>query len=310
MIEKFIADCAHLLTPVGLLALANVILIDIVMSGDNAIVIGLATRDLPAKDRQRVILSGVGLATILRIVFACAAVFLMKTIGLKFAGGILLLYVVWKFYKELRAEKDPREGASARPAKSLVGAIGLIVIADVSMSLDNVLAVAGAARESLLVLGIGLVISILLMALAAGYIARKMERFPQIQWLGLLIVLFVAIEMLLAGGRELEAHLFHVNILPVASLVLGLVGFQLHAKYVKPANEQRVARWFAANWRVIFLGNLMLLVSLCFFGDTIKAFLFKYPALLYFLLAIMLGVAIEILATFRAERKGGSGIGG
>jgi YjbE family integral membrane protein len=304
MIEKMIADIAHLLTPAGLLALVNVILIDIVMSGDNAIVIGLATRDLPEKDRRRVIMIGVALATILRIIFACTAVFLMKTIGLKFAGGILLLYVVWKFYKELRTEKNQEaEAGVVRTLKSLWGAVWLIVLADVSMSLDNVLAVAGASRESLLVLGIGLVVSILLMALASGYIARKMARFPQIQWLGLLIVLFVAIEMLLAGGRELETHLFHVNILPVASLILGIVGFQLHAKYVKPNSDRRIARWFAANWRGVFLGNLFLFLALCFLGDKIKRFLFNYPALLYFLLAVVLGLVIEILATFRSDRK-------
>ena len=303
MIEQLIADVAHLLTPAGLLAVLNVLLIDIVMSGDNAIVIGMATRDLPEKDRRRVIFIGILLATILRIGFACTTVFLLKTIGLKFAGGILLLYVVWKFYKELRSEKEKGEGAAARPLKSLAGAVWLIVLADVSMSLDNVLAVAGAARESLLVLGIGLVVSILLMALASGYIARKLERFPQIQWLGLFIILFVAIEMMLAGSMELDQNLFHVNILPFASLVLGILAFQLHAKYVKPASDQRIAQWFAANWRGVFLGNILLLFSLCFVGDKIKAFLFKYPALLYFILAILLGLVIEILATFRAARK-------
>jgi YjbE family integral membrane protein len=301
--EQIISEISHLATPVGFFALINVILIDIVMSGDNAIVIGLATKDLHGKQRKYAITLGILMATVMRILFASIAVLMLKTIGIKFAGGLLLLYVVWKFYKELRTEKEQDEGIHEKKAKSMVGAIWLIVLADVSMSLDNVLAVAGAAKESLLILAIGLIFSIALMAVAANYIAGKMERYPQIQWLGMLIILFVAIEMLLSGSHELKDHLLHVNILPAASIILGIIGFGLHARYVKPASVEKISAWVAANWRGIFIANLLLLFSLCFLGGQIKEFLFQHPAALYFILVILLFVLIEIVATFRAGKK-------
>jgi YjbE family integral membrane protein len=303
MIEKIISEISLLITPAGFFALVNVILIDIVMSGDNAIVIGLAVKDLQGKKRKQTIALGIFMATMMRIVFASFAVFLLKIIGLKFAGGLLLLYVVWKFYKELRTEKEATGDVhSSKKATTMIGAIWLIVVADFSMSLDNVLAVAGAAKESYLILGIGLVFSIALMAVAANYIAHKMEEYPQIQWLGLFIILFVAIEMLLSGSKELNEQVFHVNILPVASIILGTLGFFLHAKYVKPASDEKIATWFAANWRGIFMANLLVLLSLCFFGDKIKSFMFHHPSALYFVLAIILFTLIEIIATFRAGK--------
>jgi len=304
MIEQMLSDITHLVTPEGFFALINVILIDIVMSGDNAIVIGLATKDLHGNQRKYAIALGIFMATVMRILFASVAVLMLKIIGLKFAGGLLLLYVVWKFYKELRTAKEQRgEKIHEKKAKSIIGAIWLIVLADVSMSLDNVLAVAGAAKESLLILAIGLVFSIALMAVAANYIAGKMEKYPQIQWLGMLIVLFVAIEMLLSGSHELENHLLHVNILPAASIILGIIGFALHARYVKPASVEKISAWVAANWRGIFIANLLLLLSLCFFGDRIKTFLFQHPSALYFILVIVLFVLIEIVATFRTNNQ-------
>lgn len=305
MMEQIISEASHLITPAGFFALVNVILIDIVMSGDNAIVIGLAVKDLQGARRKQTIALGIFMATMMRILFAFFAVILLKTIGLKFAGGLLLLYVVWKFYKELRTQKEAAGEVhlSRQATTSMVGAIWLIIVADFSMSLDNVLAVAGAAKESYLILGIGLVFSIALMAIAASYIAHKMEQFPQIQWLGLLIVLFVAIEMLLTGSKELNEQVFHVNILPAASIFLGALGYFLHAKYVEPTSDEKIASWFAANWRGIFMANLLVLLSLCFFGDKIKNFMFHHPSALYFILAIVLFTLIEIIATFRAGRK-------
>ena len=305
MLEEIISEASQLITPAGFFALVNVILIDIVMSGDNAIVIGLAVKDLQGKKRKQTIVLGIFMATMMRILFAFFAVFLLKTIGLKFAGGLLLLYVVWKFYKELRTEKEAAcEAHPSKQATTMAGAIWLIMVADFSMSLDNVLAVAGASKESYLILGIGLVFSIAMMALAASYIAHKMEKYPQIQWVGLLIILFVAIEMLMAGSKELDERVFHVNILPAASMVLGAIGYLLHARYVKPTGDEKIAAWFAANWRGIFIANLLVLLSLCFFGDRIKNFMFQHPSALYFILTIVLFILIEIIATFRAGRKG------
>jgi YjbE family integral membrane protein len=304
MMELIVSEISHLITPAGFFALVNVILIDIVMSGDNAIVIGLAVKDLKGKKRKQTIVLGVMMATIMRIMFASIAVLLLKTIGLKFAGGLLLMYVVWKFYKELRSQKEADcEGTHIKKATTMVGAIWLIMVADFSMSLDNVLAVAGAAKESLLILGIGLIFSIALMALASNFIAGKMEKYPLIQWVGLLIILFVAIEMLLTGGKELDDRLLHVNILPAASIILGALGYFLHTKYVQPAEEEKIAAWFASNWRGIFMANILLLLCLCFFGDKVKDFMLHHPPALYFILAIVMFTLIEIIATFRAGRK-------
>ncbi len=301
--EQLLSNLSGIFTMTGFFALVNVILIDIVMSGDNAIVIGLATKNLHGTERRKTIVIGVVLATILRIIFACTAVMLLKIVGLKFAGGLLLLYVVWKFYKELRTEKHEKNEGSVKGAHHLISSIWIIVVADVSMSLDNVLAVAGAARENLLILGIGLAVSIILMAVASSYIAGKMDKYPLIQWIGLLIILFVAIEMLLSGSDELKDKLFHVNILPAASIVLGIIGFVLHAKYVRPASEKKMEAWFSGNWKRIAIGGLFLLLSMCFFGDKIRNFFVKHPSALYFILAIFLFLLIEITSAFRAGKK-------
>ncbi len=134
----------------------------------------------------------------LRVIFAATVVYLLRIVGIKFAGGILLLYVVWKFFRELRRDGEADAGAHAagkRPVRTLKSAIGLILLADVSMSLDNVLAVSGASQENIVVLGIGLAVSIILMAIASNLIASKLEKYPQVQWAGLLVVFFVIIEV-------------------------------------------------------------------------------------------------------------------
>lgn len=191
-------------------ALWQVLLIDLVLAGDNAVVVGLAAAGLPLGQRRKAILLGIGAATVLRIFFALITTQLLAIIGLLFAGGVLLLWVCWKMYRELReggheADADGKAGEGA-PRKTMAQAMWQIVIADVSMSLDNVLAVAGAAREHLWVLVIGLAISVVLMGAAATFIARILQQFRWIAWLGLLLILYIALKMMWDGGHEvLEA---------------------------------------------------------------------------------------------------------
>jgi YjbE family integral membrane protein len=201
-----------LFSQAALAALAQVILIDLVLAGDNAVVIGLAAAGLGREQRRRAILIGILAATALRIGFAFVAVELLAIIGLVLAGGILLLWVSWKMWREIRAsarEKENRtfdEGPAA-PAgnKSFAQAAWQIVLADVSMSLDNVLAVAGAAREHPFALLIGLGLSILLMGVAANFIARLLHKHRWIAYLGLAIIVYVALDMIWRGTWEIYA---------------------------------------------------------------------------------------------------------
>jgi len=205
----------------ALVALGQVIMIDLVLAGDNAIVIGLAAAGLPSDQRNKAILAGVIAATVLRIIFASATTYLLAVLGLLLMGGILLLWVCWKMWRELtqtvREESDALESISAQdinadgtiagsaPRKSFAQAATQIVVADVSMSLDNVLAVAGAAREHTEVLVIGLILSIGLMGLAASFIARLLQKHRWIAYVGLLIILYVAIDMIYRGALEVWA---------------------------------------------------------------------------------------------------------
>lgn len=195
-------------TPDGLAAFAQVIMIDLVLAGDNAVVIGLAAAGLPAAQRARAILVGILAATVLRIAFASVAVELLAIVGLLLAGGILLLWVCWKMWRELRngSHDDPDsvlDGAEAgAPRKSFAQAAWQIVIADISMSLDNVLAVAGAAREHPTALIFGLGLSIVLMGLAAGFIAKLLHKHRWIAYVGLAIILYVAFDMIVRGALE------------------------------------------------------------------------------------------------------------
>jgi YjbE family integral membrane protein len=182
-----------------LVALAQVVMIDVALAGDNAIVVGLAVSGLPARQKRPAILLGIGGATVIRIAMGAVALKLLAIIGLLLAGGILLLWVCWKMFRELRR---PHQAAAAGGSKSLRQAMIQIMLADVSMSLDNVLAVAGAAHDSLWVLVCGLLLSVGLMGLAAGLIARLLERYRWIAWVGLMIVLYVALNMIWHGGHE------------------------------------------------------------------------------------------------------------
>ncbi|WP_367159998.1 TerC family protein [Kozakia baliensis] len=186
-----------------IVALAQVVLIDITLAGDNAVVIGLAVRGLPARQQRTAILIGVIAAAVMRIALAFVASKLLAIIGLTLAGGLLLLWVCWKMYQELRHSKQ--EDKAPVPT-SLWKSITRIIIADISMSLDNVLAVAGASMGHPYVLVAGLAISVLLMGLAASFIARLLERYHWIAWLGLAIVAFVAVELIVKGGGEVWHH--------------------------------------------------------------------------------------------------------
>jgi YjbE family integral membrane protein len=203
-----------------LVALAQVVLVDLVLAGDNAIVVGIAVAGLPSAQRLRVMMLGIAAATLLRIVFAAFTVQLLQIIGLLLAGGLLLLWVCWKLWRELRSGRlielpgahEPREvsadeaGAvlpTAAPPKTMRQAVTQIIVADVSMSLDNVLAVAGVAREHAWVLIFGLVLSVAFMGLAAAVIARLLSRHHWIAYVGLVIIFYVALRMIYDGAVEL-----------------------------------------------------------------------------------------------------------
>lgn len=187
-------------------ALFQVLLIDLVLAGDNAIVVGLAVNGLPVEQRRRAILFGVAAATLLRIGFALVTLQLLAIVGLLLAGGVLLLWVCWRMYRELRRGDAAHADVAAAP-KSMRAAMFQIVLADLSMSLDNVLAVAGAAREHPWVLVLGLAISVVLMGAAASLVARLLERYRWLAWVGLAIVLYISCKMIWEGSHEVVAAL-------------------------------------------------------------------------------------------------------
>jgi YjbE family integral membrane protein len=184
-----------------LAALLQVILIDITLAGDNAIVVGMAVAGLPDRQKRPAILLGILGATAIRIALGAIALQLLAIIGLLLAGGLLLLWVCWRMFRELRRQRGHESVKSARD-KTLGEAMIQIILADVSMSLDNVLAVAGAAKGSTWVLAVGLLLSVVLMGLAANLIASMLERVRWIAWVGLAIVLYVAVTMIWGGAHE------------------------------------------------------------------------------------------------------------
>ncbi len=190
----------------GLNALVQVVLIDVALAGDNAVVVGLAVAGLPPPQQKRAIVLGIAAATVIRIVLGAVTLQLLDIIGLTLAGGVLLLWVCWKMFRELTHRPAAASGHQARrKRKTLRTAIIQILLADLSMSLDNVLAVAGAAEGSTWVLIAGLTISVALMGLAAGLVARLLERQRWIAWVGLLIVLYVALKMVWEGSTEVAS---------------------------------------------------------------------------------------------------------
>ena len=201
-------------------ALGTVIVIDLVLAGDNAIVVGMVAAGLPREQRSKVIAIGIIAATLLRIVFTGSVTVLLQIIGLLLAGGILLLWVAWKLWRDIEAERRNRRaehraaadgaaeaeaGDDAAPAptpKSFRAAVTQVIIADVTMSLDNILGVAGAAREHFWVLVVGLTLSVAFMGLAATAIARLLERHHWIAYVGTAVIAYVAIVMIWEGGIE------------------------------------------------------------------------------------------------------------
>ena len=215
-----VADFAGLFSGSGSawLAFGQVILIDIVLAGDNAIVIGALAAGLPADQRKKVILIGIIAALVLRIGFALVVTQLMAIVGLIFAGGVLLLWVAWKMWREIghggesagSPEVAGDEHSGLKPAKSFAGAAWAVAVADVSMSLDNVLAVAGAARDHPGILMVGLVIAVALMGVAANIIAKYIERFRWIAWIGLLVIVYVAGSMIYTGITDQDVGLLQL----------------------------------------------------------------------------------------------------
>lgn len=196
-------------------ALLQIIMIDVVLAGDNAIVVGLAASRVRPEIRNSVIFWGIAGAVVLRILFASVTNQLLAIVGLTLAGGILLLWVCWKMYRQVVAGEDHDIEAiednldsqsTVGPAVGFGAAVTQIIIADVSMSLDNVLAVAGAAKGEPLVLIVGLAIAVVLMAVAAHFIAKLLVRYPWITWIGLLIILYVALDMIYRGSHEVTCQ--------------------------------------------------------------------------------------------------------
>jgi YjbE family integral membrane protein len=188
-----------------LTAFLQVLLIDLTLAGDNAVVVGMAVAGLPARQKRPAIVVGIAAAAGLRILLGAVTLQLLEIVGLLLAGGILLLWVCWKMFRELRRSHDAAQGVV--PAKSLKQAMMQIVLADLSMSLDNVLAVAGAAQGHLWVLVAGLAISVVLMGFAANLVASLLERHRWIAWVGLLVVLYIALDLVWEGGHEVAEHM-------------------------------------------------------------------------------------------------------
>jgi YjbE family integral membrane protein len=203
-------DLANFLTPEAIAAFFEILAIDIVLAGDNAIVVGALAAGLPADQRRNVIMVGVIAALVLRIAFALVVTQLLQIVGLVLAGGLLLLWVAWKMWRELRHKGESPgseeiagdEHSGTRAAKTFASAAWGVAVADVSMSLDNVLAVAGAARDHPWVLVFGLILSVLLMGVAANIIARYIERYRWIAWVGLVVILWVALKMIWEGAHH------------------------------------------------------------------------------------------------------------
>jgi YjbE family integral membrane protein len=207
--NAIVTDLGKLNTAAAWVVFGQVLMIDIMLAGDNAIVVGALAAGLPADQRKKVILIGIIAALVLRIIFALVVTQLMQIVGLIFAGGLLLLWVSWKMYRELRPagagsshgspEIEGDEHSNVKPAKSFASAAWAVAVADVSMSLDNVLAVAGAARDHPGILIIGLLLAVALMGVAANILARYIERYRWIAWVGLVVIVYVALKMVYDG---------------------------------------------------------------------------------------------------------------
>jgi len=207
MWQHIVDDFSNIGTPSAMAAFLQVLMIDLVLAGDNAIVVGALAAGLPTEQRKKVILIGVLAALVLRVGFALIVTWLLGIVGLVFAGGILLLWVAWKMYRELASsgqssgspEIEGDEHSGIKPAKSFAAAAISVAVADVSMSIDNVLGVAGAARDHPGIMIVGLIFAVALMGLAANVIASYIEKFRWIAWFGLAVIVYVAGKMIYEG---------------------------------------------------------------------------------------------------------------
>ncbi|MBW0143939.1 TerC family protein [Sphingomicrobium clamense] len=205
--DAIVKDFSNITEPEALVAFGQVLMIDLILAGDNAIIVGALAAGLPADQRRKVIIIGVAAALVLRILFALIVVQLLQIVGLIFAGGLLLLWVAWKMWRELHhlgespgsPEIEGDESSGVKPMKSFYAAAWAVAVADVSMSLDNVLAVAGAAKDHPGILIVGLILSVALMGVAANIIAKYIERYKWIAYIGLAVILWVAGGMIYDG---------------------------------------------------------------------------------------------------------------
>ena len=224
--QAIVKDFANIGSPSAFTAFLQVLMIDIVLAGDNAIVVGALAAGLPADQRKKVIIIGVVAALVLRIIFALMVTWLLGIIGLVFAGGVLLLWVAWKMYRDVTRNEATEsagspeiagdENSGIRPAKSFAAAAWAVAVADVSMSLDNVLAVAGAAKDHPGIMIVGLIFAVALMGIAANIIAQYIERFKWIAWIGMIVIVYVAGKMIYDGWVDPQ--------LGVGRYVYGLLG--------------------------------------------------------------------------------------
>ncbi|MCB1521341.1 MAG: YjbE family putative metal transport protein [Hyphomicrobiaceae bacterium] len=224
LLSALATEIGHVLSPEWWrshsVALFNILIIDLTLAGDNAIVVGMAASRVRRDMRAKVIFWGIAGAVVLRILFSGIAQQMLQVIGLTLAGGLLLLFVCWKMYRQIVDSEAPSmEEIEANLSSDKVngsdagfwGALWTIILADLSMSLDNVLAVAGAAGESTLVLVIGLAVAIILMAVASTYIAKLLHRYPWIAWIGLLIILYVALDMIYRDSHHIACAAWGVG---------------------------------------------------------------------------------------------------
>jgi YjbE family integral membrane protein len=215
--QHIVNDFSNITSPSAFSAFLQVLMIDIVLAGDNAIVVGALAAGLPADQRKKVIAIGVLAALVLRVFFALTVSWLLGIVGLVLAGGVLLLWVAWRMYRDIKGhdanespgspEIEGDEDSGIPAAKSFAGAAWAVALADVSMSLDNVLAVAGAARDHPGILIVGLIVAVALMGVAANVIAKYIERYRWIGWVGLVVIVYVAGKMIWEGWHEVQPHI-------------------------------------------------------------------------------------------------------
>jgi YjbE family integral membrane protein len=210
-----VKDFSNITQPAAFAAFMQVLLIDLVLAGDNAIVVGALAAGLPAEQRKKVILIGVLAALVLRIIFALMVTWLLGIVGLVLAGGLLLLWVAWRMSRDIKGHAGESAGSpeivgdehsGIKSTKTFAGAAWGVAVADVSMSLDNVLAVAGAAREHPGILIVGLIFAVALMGIAANIIAQYIERYRWIAWVGLVVIVYVAGKMIVEGWSEVQPY--------------------------------------------------------------------------------------------------------